>query len=76
MMIPDPDHNKTVEWVKTWAKTGPLLDQIRQRELRQMTYEQRITAIASVMQISSPASASNVISGLVEQQRLFRKARQ
>ena len=73
-MSPDLDRDKTDQWVKLWAKTGPLLENIRRRELREMTYEQRIKAIASVLQIGTLRPRPDTISGLVEQQRLFQKA--
>jgi len=74
-MSSDLDRDRTEQWVKLWAKTGPLLENIRRRELREMTYEQRIKAIASVLQIGGLGPRPDTISGLVEQQFLFHKAR-
>jgi hypothetical protein len=75
-MQPYLSRDKTDEWVKQWAKTGPLLENNRRRELREMTDEQRIKAIATVLQIGGIVPGAETISGLVEQQRLFKKARQ
>jgi len=74
-MSKQPD-SKTRAWVETWSKTGPLLEEIHHRELRAMTYEKRIQAIESLFQLGSLLRKPRTTSGLVEQQRLFQKARQ
>jgi hypothetical protein len=74
-MLSDSEPERMIDWVKTWAKTGPLLEQIHRRELREMTYEQRIKAIDAVLDISGLTPLRDTISGLVEQQRLFKKVR-
>jgi len=66
---------RTKAWVATWIKTGPELEKIRRDELRKMTYEQRIEAIDCLLQIGSTFGQPRTTSGLVEQQRLFQKAR-
>ncbi len=71
----DQDQQRTREWVENWAKVGPKLEAIRRRELRAMTYEQRIKAIESVLQLGVLLGKPRITSGLVEQQRLFQKAR-
>jgi len=73
--MPDPDQDATRAWVETWAKAGPKLEEIRRRELAAMTYEDRIRAIHSLLQLANRAGPKRVTSGLVEQQRLFRKGR-
>jgi len=65
----------TKKWVETWAKAGPRLEEIKRRELREMTYEQRIRAIDTLFQLGCLLRKPRTTSGLVEQQRLFRKAR-
>ena len=72
--MPDYDE-KTKTWVATWIKAGPELMRIRHDELRKMTYEQRIEAIDCLLQIGSTFGQPRTTSGLVEQQRLFQKAR-
>ncbi len=67
---------RTKAWVETWLKAGPELDAIRRRELREMTYEDRIRAIDALLQLGSQFATERDTSGLVEQQRLFRKLRQ
>ena len=72
----DQDDNTVKAWVENWAKAGPRLDAVRRRELREMTYEERIRAIDTLLQIGSRFGKSRNTSGLVEQQRLFQKIRQ
>ncbi len=71
----DQDQEQTRAWVENWAKVGPKLEAIRRRELREMTYQQRIKAINSVLQLGTLLGKPRTTSGLVEQQRLFQKAR-
>jgi hypothetical protein len=71
----DAEENLTKRWVQTWREAGPRLEEIRRRELRQMTYQQRIKAVDALLQIGSRFGKPRTTSGLVEQQRLFQKAR-
>ena len=71
----DAEREITKRWVDTWAKAGPALEAIRRQELREMTYQQRVSAIRSVLQIGTLLGKPRTTSGLVEQQRLFQKAR-
>jgi len=66
---------RTKAWVETWLKVGPELEAIRDRELHDMTHEERIRAIDALLQIGSQFGKARDTSGLVEQQRLFQKAR-
>jgi hypothetical protein len=62
-------------WVQTWKAAGPRLELIRRDELR------RLDAYAAIALLCGPADygqaprAPRPTSGLVEQQRLFRKLR-
>jgi len=71
----DQDQCQTRAWVENWIRVGPELEAIRRRELREMTYQQRIQAIDTVLQIGCRFAKARTSSGLVEQQRLFQKAR-
>ncbi len=63
-------------WVKHWQRVGPLLEQIRREELRKFKYEDHIDLIDSLLEIGCRMGQPRTTSGLVEQQRLFQKARQ
>ena len=71
----DLESARTKAWVENWAKVGPQLEAIRRRELRALTYEDRIKAIDALLQIGCAFGKPRTTSGLVEQQRLFQKAR-
>lgn len=63
-------------WVETWKTAGPLLEQIKRDELRAMSEEEagRIAnelALAHAQVKGRPAASET--SGLIEQQRWFRK---
>jgi len=69
------DQGEMKAWVETWAQAGPKLEAIRDRELREMTYEDRIRAIDALLQLGAQLGKPRTTSGLVEQQRLFQKLR-
>jgi hypothetical protein len=71
----DQERERTRAWVENWARVGPQLEAIRRRELRAMTYQERIRAIDTLLQIGCRFAKPRSSSGLVEQQRLFQKAR-
>ena len=71
----DHDRTELKRWVETWIKAGPKLEAIRDRELREMTYEDRIRAIDALLQLGTRLGKPRTTSGLVEQQRLFQKLR-
>jgi hypothetical protein len=62
--------------VRQWVETGKLLDEIRRRELRELTPERRLQIIDDVLSIPLPTPTPEHrrrTSGLVAQQELFRK---
>jgi hypothetical protein len=63
------------EFVDRWRKAGPLLEEVRRQELRHYRHEDRINELHSLMQIGSLNVEVRPSSGLVEQQRIFQKAR-
>lgn len=65
-------------WVKQWIETGKLLDEIRRRELREMTEAQACAASEAVLDLAGnfPLPARRLgWSGLIEQQALFHRRR-
>ena len=75
-MMADHGESLTKTWIETWARAGPKLEEIRRRELREMSYEDRTKAMADLFQIGPLLGKPREASGLVEQQRQFQKARQ
>jgi hypothetical protein len=75
-MMQDQDRQRTRAWVENWIRVGPQLEAIRRTELRAMTYQQRVQAIGDLLDIGCRFAKPRTGSGLVEQQRLFQKARQ
>ena len=62
-------------WVAAWRRAGPLLERIRREELRTFTHEEHAELIDARLQIGCDLRSERPTSGLVEQQRLFGKAR-
>jgi len=63
------------EFVQRWQKAGPALEKICREELRNYRYEDHIAEIASLFVLGAQGTSTRMTSGLVEQQRLFQKAR-
>jgi hypothetical protein len=63
--------------VEHWKRVGPLLEQFEREELRSLTPEARSAQLEGLLQLGCelPNAKDPFTSGLVEQQRLFAKAR-
>ena len=62
-------------WVQTWQDAAPRLEQIRRQELRQLDAFKTIALLCGPADYRVPPRAPRPTSGLVEQQRYFRKLR-
>ena len=63
------------QWAKTWKKAGAELERIRLEELRHFKNEEHFETIDALLELGARFSQPRPYSGLVEQQRLFRKLR-
>jgi hypothetical protein len=61
--------------VRQWRDAAPLLEQARQEELLQMTPDERRAASLAVLDLVAHLPNERMTSGLVEQQRIFMRAR-
>lgn len=61
--------------VRQWRDAAPLLEKARQDELLQMTPAQRRAASIAVLDLVAHLPNERTTSGLVEQQRVFMRAR-
>ena len=62
------------KWVAAWETAGPELDRIRREELRAIDLKKAIAALCGDYDYTLPPRAPKPNSGLVEQQRWFKKA--
>ena len=60
-------------WVKAWQDAAPELERIRRQELRQLDANQTIALLCGPANYREPPRAPKPTSGLIEQQRFFRK---
>ncbi|MBY0493121.1 MAG: hypothetical protein K2Y23_02785 [Cyanobacteria bacterium] len=60
-------------WVRTWQDAGPRLEQIRRRELHELNAYRAIALLCGPADYRVPPRAPKPTSGLVEQQRHFRR---
>ena len=63
-------------WVETWKKAESALEEIRRKELREFDYEERREAVLGMLELASRFRRPRNTSGMIEMQRLFKKARQ
>ena len=63
-------------WVQAWKDAAPELERIRRQELRQLDAYAAIALLCGPADYRQGPRAAKLTSGLVEQQRLFRKIRQ
>lgn len=63
------------EFVERWRKAGPELEEVRREELRGLTDVDARRLFNAVLEFANALRHHRPTSGLVEQQRLFQKAR-
>ena len=61
-------------WVQAWQAAGPELERVRREELRQLDPQRAIAMLCGPADYNTPPRAPRPGSGLVEQQRWFKKA--
>ena len=62
------------KWVETWQLAAVDLERIRRKEIRELNTYQSLLLLCGSADYSRPPYAPRPWSGLVEQQRLFKKA--
>jgi hypothetical protein len=67
------DHERCV--VDIWRRAGPVLAEIRRRELAELSEGEALAAATAVLELLAWVPGRERGSGLVEQQRLFLRAR-
>ena len=64
------------KWIKAWKSAGPALDEIRKKELKSTVTSQAMEALSDAYEWALKNYKASSTSGLIEQQRIFSKARQ
>jgi hypothetical protein len=62
-------------WVQAWKSAGPELERIRRQELRQLDTYAAIALLCGPADYREAPRAPKPTSGLIEQQRIFRRLR-
>jgi hypothetical protein len=60
-------------WVENWKRVGPILEKIEAEELRTKDNAEMIQRLIPMLDWCIKRATPRTTSGLVEQQRLFRK---
>lgn len=61
-------------WVEAWRRAGPELERLRRREIRRANTASAIAALSGPFESAMRQFPPRATSGLVEQQRRFRRA--
>jgi len=61
-------------WVAAWEQAGPELEKLRREELRRLDAYKAIELLCGPADYRSPPREPKPTSGLIEQQRWFKKA--
>ena len=69
----DPKTDAMRQWVARWQKAGPALELIRLQELRHTDVGRSIEQLEDSFQSALINYPSRTLSGLVEQQRWFKR---
>lgn len=67
--------NSNAGFIAHWKRVGPILQQIRDDELRRFDWEANRHIADGLLEMGAASPTKRTTSGLVELQRLFRKAR-
>jgi hypothetical protein len=62
-------------WIRNWEKTGPILEELRWKSIREADTLEAIAAFDGAFQTAVRDFPPKAWSGLIEQQRLFQMAR-
>jgi hypothetical protein len=68
--------DETRQYVQRWKQAGPALEKVRREELRRLTDDDVRAQIHDLLEIGARFRQYRPSSGLIEQQRIFQKARQ
>ena len=63
------------KWVETWKLAAVDLERIKRKEIRELDTYKTISHLCGPRDYTKPPYAPKPWSGLIEQQRLFKKAR-
>ena len=64
------------QWVDAWVRARRELARIRRQELRAFRHSENVHIIDALLQLGHDFAQPRSTSGLVEQQRIFQKARE
>jgi hypothetical protein len=63
-------------WAKTWAETGPILEEMRLLQLQELDDETARKMALDLFSMWRPREFNDLGAGMVEQQRILAKLRQ
>lgn len=69
------DREKMRLWVENWKQTGPILEEIRRKEIRELDTRETIASLERAFNYATGNFAPRSTSGIAEMQDWFAKLR-
>ena len=69
------EKQKIIKWINSWQNAGEALSKVKNKELRNYNYKKNEYMIDQMLQWACEHITPRLSSGLIEQQRLFKKLR-
>lgn len=69
------EQQKLAQWVNAWRTAGPELERQREADVRMIDTQTALAGLSDCFELARRQLSPRPDSGLVEQQRLFRKLR-
>jgi hypothetical protein len=70
----EPEKDQVRDWIRRWKEVGPILEQLREQSIREADTPSAIKAFDGLFEAAVRDRPPGPFSGLVEQQRLFKRA--
>jgi hypothetical protein len=71
----DQDREQLLQWVSRWQTVGPILEELRQKEIAGIDTQRWLLSLADAFESCRLLYPPLPTSGLVEQQALFQRLR-
>jgi hypothetical protein len=71
----DRQREQTLSWINNWRELGPLLEDLRRASLKNVSTAESIEAFTLAYKSARLHCPRRTTSGLIEQQRWFRRGR-
>ena len=72
----DEERELTRKWLRNWEELGPILEELRREDIRNAVTARAMASFDGLFETAVRDFPANPHSGLIEQQRLFKRVRE